>query len=53
MTKKLKNVKSYYRGGVIFENECNCGKYKPISTSGIINNSCRNCGGKPKQTLYS
>ena len=25
---------------------CGCGKYKPRSTKGIIDYSCKNCGGK-------
>lgn len=38
-------------GGVIIEEECECENYEPTSTSGVIDDSCRNCGGKPKEIL--
>ena len=41
--RKLALKKEYsFSGGVIFEEECNCGNYQPTSTSGVIDDSCRN-----------
>ena len=39
-----------FLGGLIVTGSyCNCGKYTPRSTSGIINTDCSNCGGKKRE----
>ncbi len=42
---------THFSGGVIIEEECECGNYEPTSTSGVIDDSCRNCGGKPREII--
>ena len=31
---------------------CDCGHYKPKSLRGIIDTSCRNCGGKKRHKKF-
>lgn len=38
--------------GVKIPRYCKCGKYTPKSTKGIIDMSCRNCGGKPRPRRF-
>ena len=38
--------------GLIIENICKCGKYKPISLKGLINTDCKNCGGKKAEMIF-
>jgi len=35
-------------GGLIIEKYCNCGNYSAKSYRGLIDLSCKNCGGKKK-----
>lgn len=30
---------------VFITQECDCGKYEPVSTAGVIISSCKHCGG--------
>ena len=39
-------------GGLKIPRYCKCGKYKPRSTKGIIDRTCRNCGGTPKPKVF-
>ena len=39
-------------GGVIIPRYCKCGDYKPKSTRGVIDTSCRNCGGEKKPVVF-
>lgn len=39
--------------GVIFTRECGCGNYKPRSVAGIIDSSCRNCGGARPNRVFT
>jgi len=44
-----RNYKPSRGGGVIIQKTCECGKYSPKSTRGVIDTSCKNCGGMQKQ----
>lgn len=45
--KKINYMK--HKGGLIIPKICDCGKYEPTSTEGLIITKCKNCGGeKPK-----
>lgn len=40
------------RSGLIVFRYCDCGKYTPRSTHGVIDLSCANCGGQKKKIIY-
>ena len=50
--KTLGSLSPKRTGGNLVPRYCNCGKYKPKSTRGIIDRSCRNCGGKRKPVVF-
>ena len=33
--------------GLIIHERCTCGDYRPLSTSGVIDDNCANCRGRP------
>lgn len=38
--------------GLKIKEYCSCGKYKPISTKGVIILKCKNCGKLPKPIKF-
>ena len=58
--KRMRGYKKLYmqqnsrqiRGGLLIEPTCNCGHYQPNGLIGLIDTSCRNCGGAKPQRIY-
>ena len=39
-------------GGLFIPRYCKCGKYEPISESGLIISTCKNCGGQKRPVIF-